>query len=279
MIRDLSETLAKILEDPALATRFPELAAALVVFDRPTDIFSPAQTSLDLFLYDIRENTELRSNEPTVERVNGEAVIRRPPRRIDCSYLVTAWPAGGADLPLQEHRLLGQTLQVLARHPTIPAAFLQGSLVGQKPPLPMITPQLDGLKSPADFWTAMGNKLRASFTVTVTVSVPVLPDVTGPIVTTLIAGYDPGTGTVQETLFDIGGRVLDGGGNGVANAQVDILDAGLRTRTDTEGRYVFALVLGGNRNFRVVATGFQPLLRTIAIPGGQGDYDFALTPI
>src|SRR5204863_5477003 len=113
MIRDLSLTLQAILDDSALSATFPELAATQVVFDRPVETFNPTQTAIDLFLYDIRENMELRSNEPTMRRLNGQAEIRRPPLRVVCSYLVTAWPVGGSDLALQEHRLLSQALQVL----------------------------------------------------------------------------------------------------------------------------------------------------------------------
>src|SRR4029079_5596561 len=99
--------------------------------------------ALALFLFDSRGNLGLRSNEPRLERRGFEAVLRQPPRRIDCSYLVTAWPVGGPELALQEHRLLSQVLQLLSRLPTIPASFLQGSLAGQAPPLPMIVPQFD----------------------------------------------------------------------------------------------------------------------------------------
>ncbi|MCA1634194.1 MAG: DUF4255 domain-containing protein, partial [Acidobacteria bacterium] len=81
MINDLSETLRAILDDPNLAPVFPELAAAAVVFDRPTEQFNPSQTTIDLFLYDLREDMELRSNEPVVERRGGKAVIKPPPLR------------------------------------------------------------------------------------------------------------------------------------------------------------------------------------------------------
>src|SRR5215207_3840324 len=98
MIRDLSLTLQAILDDPALAASFPELAGAQVVFDRPSDTFNPSQTTIDLFLYDVRENMELRSNEPRLERLNGQTRIHPPPLRVMCSYLVTAWPVGGTEL-------------------------------------------------------------------------------------------------------------------------------------------------------------------------------------
>ncbi len=184
MIRDLSLTLQAILEDPALTTPFPELAAAQIVFDRPVETFNPTQTTIDLFLYDIRENMELRSNEPLMRRLNGQVEIQRPPLRVACSYLITAWPIGGTDLALQEHRLLSQVLQVLSRYAKIPVAFLKGQLVGQEPPLPMMTAQTDGLKEPAEFWTAIGNKLRPSLTVTVTIGMEVFTPVTAPIVIT-----------------------------------------------------------------------------------------------
>jgi uncharacterized protein DUF4255/carboxypeptidase family protein len=284
MIRDLSATLEDVLTDPVLTADFPELAAATVVFDRPTDTFSPLFTAIDLFLFDIRENLELRSSEPRLERRGTEAVLRPAPRRIDCSYLVTAWPSGGADLALQEHRLLSQVLQLLSRIPTIPPALLQGSLIGQTPPLPLIVPQFDGLKSPAEFWTAMGSKLRASLTVTVTISVPYAPEVTGPVVTTLrnrFGGRGP-EGPVDEERIAIGGRVLNAGsvppGAPVAGAVVDVLDAGLRTTTDALGQYRFERVPAGTRTVRAVAVGFQPSTRAFDVPGPAETYDFTLTP-
>lgn len=278
MIRDLSESLRNLLDDPSLATEFPELAAADVVFDRPTTTFTPAQSSIDLFLFDISENADLRSNEPEIERQGFMATRRKPPRRIDCSFLVTAWPVGGIELFLQEHRLLSQTLQVLGRNPTLPAGFLVGSLVGQEPPLPVIAPEVESLKGAAEFWTAMGNQLRASFTVTVTISLSWVPDVTGPIVTTKRAGFAPATPTVEETLIQVGGLVVDPGGNGIPDAFVDVLDAGVRAITDNEGRYSLPQVPAGNRTLRVVAVGFQPTTLAVPVPGSASDYRITLTP-
>src|SRR6476660_9700573 len=100
MIRDLSSTLRAILTQPNVPA---ELANTQIIFDQPSDSFQPNQTSIDLFLYDIRENMMLRDNEPVIQRVAGQAITRKPPLRADCSYLVTAWAVGGADLPLQEH--------------------------------------------------------------------------------------------------------------------------------------------------------------------------------
>ena len=259
MIRDLSLTAQAILDDPTLAASFPELASAQIVFDRPAESFSPAQTSIDLFLYDIRENMELRSNEPTLKRLNGQAEMQRPPLRVACSYLITAWPVGGTDLVLQEHRLLSQVLQVLARHPIIPAAFLKGKLIGQEPPLPMMTAQTDGLKDPAEFWTAIGNKLRPSLVVTVTIGMDLFAPVTAPIVITEEVRVGERTAPDAEVIsaltrqifFRIGGRVTDAGNAPVAGATVTLVGPGSATRTGADGDYTLGSIPAGTYTLRV----------------------------
>mgnify|MGYP003694059073 CR=1 FL=1 len=177
MIRDLSLTIQALMDDPALATPFPELFGAQIVFDRPAEGFNPTVPTIDLFLFDIRENVELRSNEPRITRTNGQVSISKPPLRVSCSYLLTAWPVSGGDLALQEHRLLGQALQVLSRCSHIPAQFVKGQLVGQEPPLPVMTAQSDGLREPYEFWSAIGNRMRPSIIVTATIGLDFLPPI------------------------------------------------------------------------------------------------------
>lgn len=188
MIRDLSETLQAILDDPDLEGPFPELAAAQIAFERPSEQYAPSQTTVNLFLFDIRENMELRTKAPFVERRNGQAEIHRPPMRVDCSYLLTAWVAGGAGPKpvLEEHELLGQAMQVFARYPTIPKKFLQGGLTEQGLPLPLSVGGTNKgeMKDPADFWSALGNKLRPSLVVTVTLEMQTSEPETAPLAAT-----------------------------------------------------------------------------------------------
>ncbi len=279
MIDDLSRTLKAVLHDPAFGPQFPELAGAEILFDRPLDPFTPAQTAVDVFLYDLRENLELRLNEPMTTRVNNQVVTHPAALRLACSYLVTAWPVGGNDLPLQEQKLLAQVLRVLSRYPTIPASFLQGSLVGQDPPLPMVALHPDALKNLAEFWSSLGSKLKASLTVTVTISVPVFADVTDFIVTTHSTSYVPGLSAQPETLVQFGGRVIDGHSNAVAGALVDLLDIGLRQTTDQAGQFNFQPVPSGAHNVRAIASGFQPLVQSVTVPGLPDDYVIQLVPL
>jgi hypothetical protein len=278
MINDLSLTLRAILDDPALATTFPELAAAQVVFDRPTEQFNPSQTTIDLFLYDVREDMELRNNEPIVERQNGTAVIKRPPLRVACSYLLTVWAVGGGELPLQEQKILSQALMVLSRYPTIPAAFLKGGLAGQEPPLPMMTSRSDGLKNPSEFWTAIGNKLRASITIVVTIGLEVFVPETAPLVITSDVRIGERTSpdeqklTEQTTqdLFRISGTIRGANNAPLAGAVVTLKNTGFRSVADAEGHYSFGPLAKGSYTVRAQA-GQSVKEVNIVVPAASGN--------
>lgn len=195
MIDDLDNTLAELLKrelPPAI------VAQVGISFATPDNQFPPSEVQLpaiDLFLYDLQENQDLRSNEWTLERRDdGTAVRRRPPVRIDCSYLITAWPAKSAPNPAQdEHRLLGEVLKVLLRHPMLPEAVMQGALKGQEPPLPAVTVQPGRLQSLGEFWQALGGKPKAALNYTVTIAVePSAPEETAPLVLQKELGFTPG---------------------------------------------------------------------------------------
>jgi hypothetical protein len=283
MIRDLSSTLQAILSDPSLAVPFPELSKALIAFDRPDDSFKPAQTTVDLFLFDVRENMELRSNEPKIERLNGQAKIHKAPLRVACSYLVTAWPVGGTDLALQEQRLLTQVLQVLSTYPKIPASFLKGKLVGQEPDLPMMASHPEELQNPAEFWTAIGNKLRPSITVTVTLGIEIFPPITATIAKTELVRLGERTAADAQTLipatkmefYRIGGKVTSGG-KAVAGAIVAVADAALSARTDSDGEYVLGAMAAGAYKLNVQSNGTTKQVN-ITVPATAGNnYDVQL---
>ncbi|HEY5814061.1 MAG TPA: Pvc16 family protein [Terrimicrobiaceae bacterium] len=243
MIADLSQTLRRILTH-----RGPEpLRSAQIVFDRPADPFNPQQTTVDLFLFDIREDLELRSNEPVIERKNGQIITHRPPLRLACSYLVTAWPGGltGDEAVLLEQTLLSQTLQVLAAQPTIDPVLLQGSLRGQQPPLPVVATLVDPHKNLSDFWTALGSKLRPSLTVRITVALDLMEPLVANIVTTSELELEP------LMSYGIGGRVTDHRNVPVAGAVVMLPKLGVRTSTNDKGRYELSVKASGTYTLSV----------------------------
>lgn len=184
MIDDLDRTVEELLRR--------ELAPMLVEqvgisFAAPDSDFPPSSVTLpavDLFLYDVRENMELRNAVWIVERQfepgnNGDlaqkAFRRRSPVRVDCSYLITAWSSESSTTrALDEHHLLSQVMKVLLRHPVLPEVLLQGTLKGQEPPLPAATLQPGRLQSVGEFWQALGGKPKAALNYTVTIGV--VPD-------------------------------------------------------------------------------------------------------
>ena len=183
MFHDLDATLAELLDS--------ELAVSNVAvsFAAPDDQFPPSSVGLpaiSFFLYDVRENTDMRTNQWEVERREDGVVTRqRPPVRVDCSYLITAWPSDGTPDPAgDEHRLLGEVMKVLLRHRRIPDSYLQGELVDQEPPVRAKIITGNQLTSLGELWQAMGGKPKAALHYVLTLSVDVFEAVeVGPEVT------------------------------------------------------------------------------------------------
>ena len=175
MINDLDKTLSALLKRDLPS----ELAKQVQIsFATPDDQFPPQSVTLpaiDLFLYDVRENLELRSNEVYLDRRgDGTATQIRAPVRVDFSYLITAWPSDSVPDPAEdEHRLLGEVMRVLLRYRTIPEEVLSGMLKSQNPALPVSSLQPGRLKSLGEFWQALGGKPKAALNYQVTLSVEV----------------------------------------------------------------------------------------------------------
>ncbi len=177
MIDDLDKAIKELLERELQ----PDLAAQIgISFAAPDSDFPPqglSRPAVDLFLYDVRENVELRSPGWIIEHRNdGTTLKKQKPVRVDCSYLVTAWASPNSNSEAyDEHHLLSQVMKVLLRHPTIPEAVLPDSLKGQEPPLPATTLQPGRLQSVSEFWQALGGKPKAALNYTVTIAM--VPDV------------------------------------------------------------------------------------------------------
>ncbi len=169
MFQDLDASLA------ALVRTELTLPGVDISFDGPDNQFPPAGVrlpALSFFLYDVREHAELRAaGWEQVQDAAGAITRRRPPRRIACSYLITAWPSESTPTPAEdEHRLLGEVLKVLLRYPKVPATYLRGELVGQEPPMPTRIVAESRLQSLGEFWQAMGGRPKTALHYCVTVA-------------------------------------------------------------------------------------------------------------
>src|SRR2546428_2465336 len=158
MIQDVDESLRALVKRDALNG-----SKADVAFDAPTKEWSSRRNTptVDLYLYDIREDLEQREVMwESVRDDSGFVTERRPPaRRFKLSYLVTAW----TQRPEDEHRLLSSLLSCFLRNQTMPVDLITGSLVGARLPITLniaMPPPQD--RSISDVWSALGGELKAS---------------------------------------------------------------------------------------------------------------------
>lgn len=196
MLQDLDATL-KVMLQHELPTPLNDQIA--ISFDTPDDQFPPASVTppaIDLFLYDVRENRDLRSNEWSLQRESdGTAQRSMPLVRVDCSYLITAWPSQSTpNRAADEHRLLSEVMQVLLRFPKLPDYYLQGSLTAQELPLPTAVLQPGHLQSLGEFWQALGGKPKAALNYTVTIAMQPFTAVNVPLVLESAAALKPVAG-------------------------------------------------------------------------------------
>jgi Pvc16 N-terminal domain len=84
VLHELDQTLATLLK-----SELPGRDQVTISFAAPDDAFSVPLPAVDLFLYDIRENLELRSNDDFIEPRDDLQVARiRPPVRVDASVFL-----------------------------------------------------------------------------------------------------------------------------------------------------------------------------------------------
>src|SRR5215203_4966992 len=128
MFDDLDKSLENLLKRELPADLVSQVT---ISFATPDNSFPPQSVTLpaiNMFLYDIRENRDMRDGEWRLERQSdGSAVRRAPLVRVDCSYLITAWPSESSPAAAKdEHRLLGEVMKALLRHSSLPSVVLEG---------------------------------------------------------------------------------------------------------------------------------------------------------
>ncbi len=289
MFQDLDTTITAVIGDPET---LPDLYDVAVSFVTPDKTFQTEKDTLNLFLFEVKENRKRREAAPEMEQVGAQLFQRRlPPIRVDCSYLVTAWanPGVGAGLKAKtEHQLLGAALQWLSRFGTIPEKYLSGGLASQPYPPPAMAAQLDGKHADGAFWSALGIPPRPAFTLVVTIAMDLgIPEQQPThMVTSRISYYGredrPGA---EERLIRVGGTVLDATVDPmapVADAWVQLETSGGEAvgtaQTGSDGRFMFGPLQPGNYRLRWRAAGRpEPLPRPIQVPSPTGDYDLKFT--
>jgi len=270
LFADLDETIRQLLIKGVPL----DLSEVDISFEAPDREWSGrlSRPTINCFLYDVRENLDLRATDFETMRNNGRgtSTSKRVPARIDATYQITIW----ARAPEDEHQLLWRTLVVLFRNPVLSENILQGALKNQLFPTPakVIQPQ-QARANPAELWQSIDNRIRPALTYTVTV--PLDPDISftdGIVFTrrTRIFGEDRETPAAEG--IQISGRVYSGRNKdrGVTAAVVTLKESGASVTTDAEGRFAFR-VSAGKSHLSVVTPDGKETSREIEVPAATYD--------
>ena len=291
MLRHLLLTQVDELTDEAQVQFAPPDDAWRTYVSNLTVAGQPAN-AVNIYLVDLRENRTLRSNE-RIRDVSGPVATNMPaPRRVDCHFVATAWsPAtvtANIEPTLDEHQLLYKSIGALmSGEPFVPRRiYSPDPLPAGFPPeiadaeLPSVILPLEGFPKIAEFWGTFGtvHPWRPLAYFVVTLPVILSKEILGPMVTTRISEYRPsGLPAKGDVFVQIGGTVMDGAENPVANASVAIEDMGgariSAATTGDDGRFTFGGLNAGTFVLRVRAQGFSEATRTVTIPSANGNYD------
>jgi hypothetical protein len=269
MITDLDEILKQLLIKKAEL----DPSEVEIAFDIPNREWSASisKPTVNLYLYDIRENRNLRNNEWFTERNGDQATRKKKASRFDLSYLVTVWTNNVED----QHRLLWRVLATLFRYPTIPQELLTGELAAQNYPVITSTAQSEGLfANPADFWSALNNEIKPSINLVVTMPLDLEMGFTAPVVKTTQFAIKNLDAEIEKFLL-LKGTVSTGGKNkkALAKAVVVAKEAGMSAETDSEGTYLFKGLSAGKQTFQVLVAGKKVKEIVMTIPSRSYDIE------
>ena len=263
MFQDVDGTLRAVL----MADVPIKKAEVEIAFDRPTRDWSSrlSKPTLNLFLFDVRERADLKDDVPIVTRDgNGRAVKQRPPRRLDLSYLVSAWTTE----PDDEHRILARVLASMYRQDIISLEVLQGDLKAATMPVMARVPPPDNVYKPHDLWGALSNDLHASLTWIWTVPLDVFKPSVGPLVRTAEIRIGPSGEPADIVLVQVGGLVHRKGDSlaGIPGVRVTVLGTGHTTETDAQGQFSFSNLPAGDYRWRVEPPGGKAREHKMVVP-------------
>ncbi len=238
-----------------------------LTFEAPTRerIDRLTRPTINLFLFDLQENTEMRRGDFERTRSNGRAERRAPPRRFDLRYMVSALTTAIED----EHELIWRVLLTLVRHPQFPAELLSDELRSLEPAPVTKVSQSDEGQRLSGVWTALGVPFHPSLYYVVTVPVDMNMVIESPLVLTRTARYTRthADGVSPEVGVQIGGVVRNAEGLPLTNVRVSLEGrAASGSETDAEGRFVLAGVPSGKVELRVTSVGGMHKIVMVEVP-------------
>jgi hypothetical protein len=258
-----------------------------IMFDQPRREWSSrlSKPTINLFLFDLRENLRLRAAEQytTINHPDGTAEVRRNPVRMDLRYLMTAWVKEAED----EHLLLSSAITGLLRHPFFPQDLLTERLQDQPAPIPMTVASFPPEEGPIDkfteIWGVLDNEIRPGVLVTVTLSIDPYRPMVYKQVRAREVRFMQDTGIDQpdkplairvssKSYLGIAG-VIKSAKHDPSTLTAVLVEMGLPVEIDEEGNYSLHDIAEGEYHLDILFNGKTLKRQTIKIPSPNYDIE------
>ena len=269
MLTELHDSVRRLLYEQGQI----DPAEVDVRFEAPTRdwIGRLVRPTVNIFLFALQENADLRQTAFQSTRVNGRAERRLPPRRIDVRYMVSAHTTDADD----EHRLIWRVLVTLLKYPELPDELLSEQL--RQPGLPVtnrVAQPEDDVKL-LDVWGALGSDPHPAFCAVFTIAADLDLAISAPLVLTRTLRFDRGPGTATEhTDIRIGGVVRDRDNTPLAGVTVALDGSATESVTNAAGAFTLGNVPAGPVRINVTGPGGD--VRTIEMRVPSDTYDIVL---
>lgn len=195
--------------------------------------------TINFFLYDLEEQTDLRNSNVQTVRVNGRAHQRMPPRRFNLHYLVSAWSSE----PTDEYAILWRTLAVLLRHTPFPDDLLESEVRAAGVSVPTSIGRYGDTPSAYDLWGAVGVTPRPALSYNLIAPLDLDFTLDAPLVLqSSVRIRRPAVHADEPISYDrdiraFGGQICDSTGQPLIGATVLLVGTAEQGTTDSEGRY------------------------------------------
>lgn len=150
-----------------------------------------AKPTVNIFLYDIRENLELRSHKSVTVRDYTRtefAPLQMSPIHVSFSYILTAWAPSESTTVMDTtiDKILSLLLNILLFYPELPEKYLDESIKAIRPLPKMQILHPTYLQSVGEFWHALEGQPKPFIHCTITT--PIYPDLSyGQLVTNVMS--------------------------------------------------------------------------------------------
>ena len=270
MLNAIHAAVEKLLRDRGLI----DPLSVDVSFEIPTGewVRSLTRPTINLFLFEIHENTEKRDSSPQTTIAGGRAERRMPPRRIDLYYMVSVLTTDVED----EHELIWRVLATLMKHQQLPPEILPDALRSVSPPMTARIASKEDSRNLLDLWSALDTQPHPAICYVLTAPMDLALTIEAPLVLTRTARYTR-LGTDRATRhigIQIGGVVRDSVGQPIPEVTVRPDGRALGSVSGADGRYVLRGIPAGPVTLTLSRHGLERKKVEVQVPADS--YDLVL---